>query len=525
MSKQVSGDGAAVRGKSVVKGIGWNFVAIIGEQISSLIAFVLIARVLGPTDFGIVLLSVALIDILITFVRGGVSEALIRVPQLTPTMLATGFWLNMGMAVTLAAVLYGFAPTFGSLIQVPETVTLLRTMTIVFPIAAAGAIAEALLTRNLAFASIARRQILGSFAGAVIAILLAFSGYGVWAMIFQRIAIFSVGAALSIWAARLRPQFRFSGKDAKQIAGFGSGVAFINIMYRLQPRAIELVIGFLANPAMVALYRAAYRLVDLVNQVPMQPLMRVIFPTLTRLTGDMPQFRIVLLNLMGGLQLLLLPIFACIGYFSRDIFHLLFGEKWDAAVPAFVLLLTASAIAIPLTFLGPATSARGAVRASLVFVMIDVGINLALMIAAASFGIEAIAASRIVGVLVLLPIAYFLLAKPAGITVSGVALAVRTSALIAAAMIISLMSIEALLGEFSLSLNLFVGIAICGLLYALFVSTIAAAQVERLLQTMDTPLSRKLMKLKSKWSFRQQKRGEPRSDLFTDQRPIAEDGT
>lgn len=490
--------GADAHGKSVVKGIGWNFIAVIGEQISTLVAFVLVARILGPSDFGIVVLSVALIDILITFVRAGISEALIRAPDMSPVMLATGFWLNMGLAIILAGSVYAFAPTFGSLVHVPETIPLLQAMTVAFPIAAAGAIAEATLARRMAFAAIARRQILGSLAGAIIAILLAFAGYGVWAMIFQRIVIFSIGAILAIWAARLAPQMRFSMAAAREIVHFGSGITSINILYRLQPRAAELVIGFLAQPVAVALYRAAYRLVDLVNQLPMQPVMRVTFPTLSRLTATPDRFRAVLKKFMEGLQTILLPVYAGIGYVSADIFHLLFGGKWDGAVPAFVLLLVAAGLRVTFVLLGPATSARGAVKITAAFSFIDVGISILLMIATASWGIEAIAGSRVIGAVLLWPVSYYMLMRPAGISLADVLATLKRPLAIAALLLAALFAFDHLLLYFGLTPHVIAKIAVCGLVYGSLVLAVSRDGVAELIVILGIKKTHRFMNVARK---------------------------
>lgn len=484
----------AGQGKSVVSGIGWNLIAVFGEQLSSLVAFVLIARILGPADFGTVILSVALIDIFITFVRSGTSEALIRAPEMNETLVGTGFWLNMGLSIVIAGTLYLLAPTFGAVFDLADTVPLLQTMTLAFPIAAAGAIGEALLARKMAFAAIARRQVIGSFAGAVTAILLAFLGYGVWAMIFQRLVIFSVGAGLSIWAARLVPPMRFSLSAAKEIAHYGGGITSINILYRLQPRATELVIGLLAAPVAVALFRAAYRIVDLVNQLPVQPIMRVLFPTLSRLVHTPEKFKSVLLKFMEALQTILLPLYVGVAYFSADIFHIMFGTKWDGAVPAFVILLIASGLRITFILLGPATSAQGALRRSTLFTLMDVGISIILMVIVAPWGIEAIAGSRVIAVILLWPIAYYTIMRPIGLTFKDIAKTLEKPLIVSILLLLSLWLLDLVYASFGLTLNPILNFVVCALLNAAFVLLAARREIGEIMLVLGLQKSASVMK-------------------------------
>lgn len=471
--KMKSSQSPANQGKSVVSGIGWNLIAVIGEQISSLVAFVLIARILGPSDFGTVILAVALIDIFITFVRSGTSEALIRTPDMNPTFLGTGFWLNMSLAVLIATALYSFAPTFGSIFDLPGTVPLLQTMTIAFPIVAAGAVAEALLARRMAFAAIARRQVLGSLAGTATAIALAYSGYGVWAMIFQRLVIFTIGAGLAIYAARLVPPLKFSISAAKEIGRFSGGITSTNLLYRLQPRATELVIGLLAQPVAVALFRAAYRIVDLVNQLPMQPVMRVIFPTLSRLTNEPERFRAVLKKFMEGLQTILLPLYVGVGYFATDIFHILFGSKWDGAVPAFVILLGAAGLRITFALMGPAAAAKGAVKRSASFTLMDVFLSILVMTIVAPWGIEAIAGSRVVVAFMLWPIAYYTLMKPMGLTFVDVVHSLKNPVLIAVLLLACLAGVNHFYSYFNIPQYFVVNLIVSALLYTALIVVIS----------------------------------------------------
>ncbi len=456
----------ASQSKSIVSGIGWNLIAVLGEQASSLVAFVLIARILGPADFGTVILSVALIDVFITFVRSGISEALIRAPEMNETLLGTAFWLNMSIAIIIALGIYVFAPFYGNMLDLPATVPLLQTMTFAFPIAATGAIAEALLARKMAFAAIARRQVLGSLAGTATAIGLAYSGYGVWAMIFQRLMIFTVGAALAVWATKLVPPLRFSRSAAREIAQFSGGITSINVLYRLQPRAAELVIGVLAQPTAVALFRAAYRIVDLINQLPMQPVMRVIFPTLSRLTKEPERFKAVLKQFMEGLQTILIPLYVGAGYFSSDIFHTLFGSKWDGAVPAFIILLTAAGLRITFALIGPSASARGAVKRSASFTVMDVTLSIAVMTLVAPWGIETIACSRVAVAFLLWPIAYYTLMKPMGLSFGDILGSLKNPLLISALLLASLMIIAEVFNYFQIPLNFLVEVLISGILYA-----------------------------------------------------------
>ena len=485
-----------VEGRRVISGIGWSFFAVLGEQMSTLVAFVIIARILGPAEFGIVVLAVALIDILVTFVRAGISEALIRIDDLTPEVVGTGFWVNMLIACTLGGGLYLLAPEVGELFDSPQTVPLMQAMTVVFPIAAMGSIAEGLLSRRMAFAAIARRQIIGSICGAMVSIALALNGYGLWAMIGQRIIIFFVGTALAIWAAKFIPPMQFSIKAAKKLLFFGGGITSINVIYRLQPRAAELVIGFLAQPVAVALYRAAYRVVDLVNQLPMQPLMRVTFPTLSRLVSKPEDFRAVLLRFMEGLQIVLLPIYAGIGYFSADIFHALFGTKWDGAVTAFTLLLVAAGFRVTFILLGPATSARGSVHVTAAFSALDVALSILLMIVSAPYGINAVAGSRIAGAIVLLPFAYFMLLRPAGLSLLELLKSLIAPISIMLGLVIALKAIDYfLLNLLERQLNLVIGIPICGILYFALVITLAPRQLRNLLDVLDNSMTRKLINL------------------------------
>jgi PST family polysaccharide transporter len=481
-----------VHARSIFGGVAWSLVAIMSEQASSFLAFIVLARILGPSEFGIVVLTVATIDIMLPLVRSGAAEGIIRFPDLDRVAIGSALWTNMAIGVFLAAATLVAAPLVADWFGQDQIEPQMMVLSVVFPLAALSSIAEALLARRMAFKLVARRTITASIAGTAVAIALAFAGFGPWAMIFQRITIIALGCVLNLWSARLVPPLAFSGEKAKAIARFGSAVATTNMLYRLQPRFIELVIGSFLTPAAVALYRVSIRLLELIAQLPLQPVMRVIFPTLSRLQDKPMQFRNVLTGFMGGTTLLMVPVYAGLGYFASQLFPLMFGHKWDQAVPVFTLLCAAWALRTTITCVGPAASATGASGRVTTLVTIDTVFGIALMVAALPWGIYGIAVSRIVGGLIAAPLYFLMLHKIVHLTLRDVVRCVAPAYLTSAFLLLSIALVDYLSWEtMGIRLNVFVGIPLCVLSLVVFGRLFAHQLMRRVLAIPAAGAARK----------------------------------
>nr|MBA2624810.1 oligosaccharide flippase family protein [Acidimicrobiia bacterium] len=177
--------GSASLRRSAVRGVGWSALQTVASRSLSTVVFVVLARLVEPEDFGLVAIASVFVALLTVLADQGFGQALVQRPVLERTHLDTAFWLNVTIGALLALLLAGTAGAIANLFDEADLAPLLRALAMVPLISALGVVPSSLLRRDLAFASLAVRGLVGTAAGGVVGIAAAVAGAGAWALVAQ----------------------------------------------------------------------------------------------------------------------------------------------------------------------------------------------------------------------------------------------------------------------------------------------------------------------------------------------------
>jgi O-antigen/teichoic acid export membrane protein len=245
----------------------------------------------------------------------------------------------------------------------------------------------------------------------------AFEGGGVWSLVAQAAVVDVVGLAFAWSTFAWRPRLMFSWRRLKPVLAFSVGIMGSQLLWLVMARMPELIIGRTRGVVAVGVYRVAYRIIDFVGQAVLQPVSSVALVTLARLQDQPQRFNSAYMRIVGVVGLATFPVLFGLGAAAPDAVHVLFGGKWDASAPVSTVL---SLIALPLTlnyFVAPALSAKGESRIVLQLSALQVVATAALMLAAAPFGLMAVAAAFVARLYLTMPVSQWALHRRAGIPV------------------------------------------------------------------------------------------------------------
>ena len=190
----------------------WTVVRIASDQMFSFIVFVILARLLSPREIGIFALAMAFAEVSRVIAIQGMVQNIPRAKKLTPELIDTVFWTNLGMSILVAFAVLGIAPIVMDLIDQPEAAAPLQALGFVLPIAALGAAHMSLRLREFGHKSLALRSVVGGTLGGAAAIAAAFAGWGIWSLVVQRFVTEAFNALVSWLSYRLTPGRNFSIK-------------------------------------------------------------------------------------------------------------------------------------------------------------------------------------------------------------------------------------------------------------------------------------------------------------------------
>lgn len=342
------------------RGLKWQAIELVGRQLLSLLVFGTISRLLDPADFGLFALVGVYLAFVGMFASQGIRAALIQRQSLKPEHLDTAFWFSVVGASIICLGTIVLAEPVSKLLGEPKLVPLLRWSSLSLVITAASTIHNTLFVRDLDFRRPAIRLLLSNLIGGGVGVGLALTDFGVWALVWQQLAV-SITSALFLWAASpYRPAFRFSWSCYHELRGVSSSIFATSLLWFMSSRLDQLILSHYAGVGVLGLYIVAAKLPELLKQVTHQPISQVAMPTLSRLQNDHGQMRKAIYQGMELNAVISFAIFVGLACIAGDVVPLVFGKQWTGSQTVCALLSLYTLVSVLQVFVHPALVATGA---------------------------------------------------------------------------------------------------------------------------------------------------------------------
>lgn len=322
------------------RSIKWNLIDRVATQVLYGVTGIILARLLSQEDFGLVGAMLVFQAFASLFVDSGFSSALIQRKAPTRLDYSTVLWFNIGMATLLYIILWFMAPLIADWFQGDRRlVPLSRVMFLSFILSATAIVQTNRLMKQMHVSVIAASNTIGLTIGAVVGIALALNGYGAWAIVWQTVVLTGV-KSLALWlATRWTPLLRFSWGALKSFMAVGSGVMFTSFLNTLFQNIYSFFIGNRVGMASLGYYTQSDKWSKMgimsINQV----LTSSFLPLLSEVQDDRERFARVAAKTSRFTAYIAIPAMGFCAVMATPIFHALFGEKWDASIVLFQLLL------------------------------------------------------------------------------------------------------------------------------------------------------------------------------------------
>jgi O-antigen/teichoic acid export membrane protein len=302
-----------------------------------------LARLLAPQDFGLMAMAGAVMAVVTLFADFGLGSALMHFPRPDRCTFSTIYWLNLGVSCCLAAMFGMLAWPLSLAYGQADLQPVLLWLSLVFPAGALGQPFRVMAEKELRFPQLARQEIVSVLLGFLLALAVAISGGGVFALV---VATLTTTAASSVQAwfwlsPGLRPTPEFCVDRVRPFVAFGLHRVGSSLWNALCMQVDVLIAGIYARPAEVAFYAVPRELCLRLSNAVINPVVtRIGLPVMTRLQHDPVALRGVYLQTLRMTASLNFPFYALLALFPEQIVAALFGEQWlDSASYLRVLAL------------------------------------------------------------------------------------------------------------------------------------------------------------------------------------------
>lgn len=334
--------GTAVVARSAL----WRLIEIVGGEGLTFLFTLVMARLLGPDEFGLVAIGTVTVTLAMLVVRFGLAEAIIQHPRPTERHVHTALWANLAIGLLAALLVTVTAPVIAAVAAKPDLAPILWALAPVCLVHAVTFVCVGLLRRRLDYRGLALRALLATTLSYLLGIGLALGGSGAWALVAVQLANAVVSVATVLAASGYRPRARFGRAELRELA-----VVAVPVMGQALPSAAasaaSLVLGVFLPAAAVGHFYVGERLVQSLSMLTGGSIADLSLPVLARLQAERePQLRAARRALKLA-ALVCLPAFLGTALVAEPLIAVLLGEGWREAVPA-LRMLALSGLAVGL---------------------------------------------------------------------------------------------------------------------------------------------------------------------------------
>lgn len=321
-----------------VTGMVWSAVDRFGNVLLQFIVNLVLARLLMPEDYGLVGMLAIFISVSQTLIDGGFCSALIQKQNVTSKDYSTIFYWNIAFAVMLYAVLYGIAPTVSVFFHEPVLCEVLRALGVVIVVSSLGLVQRVQLRKQLKIKQLALVNLSALTISAVIAIRMAFRGYGVWCLVALQVVNNFVASVVFWFITKWRPMLYFSFQKLKNLFSFGGYLLAASILQEVSKNMQGVIIGHKFSSLEMGLYSQAKKLEEVACSTFAHVIVQVMFPVYSEIQDDIAKLRNVLRGNIGLIAFLIFPIMVLLIIIAGDLIPFLLGDKWIPVIPYFQVL-------------------------------------------------------------------------------------------------------------------------------------------------------------------------------------------
>lgn len=330
----------------ILSGVLWQFLQKITSQLFSFVVTVILARLLTPADYGVVALACMFNVLVGIFISGSMDAALIQKKDADELDYNTIFYSSLFMSFIIYGVVYFGSPYFASFYHNEQICPVMRVLALTMPIGALAMVQNAIISRQMAFKKYFTASIVGQVVSAIIGIVMAYQGFGPWALVAQQMVSSVTNTLVMFCIVRWYPKLMFSWNRFKTLFNFAWKKTASSFIGTLCDQLKGYLIGFKYTAADLAYFNRGEGLPQMFGTNISGTVNTVLFPALSKLQGDKEAVKRGMRRAMMVSSYILSPIFLGLAAVSDKVVPLLYSAKWTPAIPFMQLACFTSIVVV-----------------------------------------------------------------------------------------------------------------------------------------------------------------------------------
>lgn len=342
--------------------LGWRWGTQVLAQLITWTSTILVVRLLEPSDYGLFAMTQTVI-VALNFLNGqGFATSLIQTDRIDDRRIGQVFGLLLLLNGSIALAQFLAAPLAARYYGEPVLADMLRIQAVLFLAIPFSALPQELLARRIEFRSQGLVNLTCACVGGASALLMAWRGFGVWALVYAPILMYFTRAIGLTLVARLlvKPVFDFRG--AGDLVTFGGALTICQFLWILQSQSDIVIAGRAFDTHSLGIYSESLFLTLILTGRFLPPINEVAFPTYAELHKTGRPLAPFFLRIQRSVALVVMPAYVGLSLVAGPAVMTLFGPKWTEMIP----IVAGLALAMPAFALqimcSPATNGMGRPR-------------------------------------------------------------------------------------------------------------------------------------------------------------------
>ncbi|GHA56802.1 lipopolysaccharide biosynthesis protein [Pontibacter akesuensis] len=388
-----------------------GFSTIGGQLVSFLLnisSTVFMARLLSPEDYGLVAMVTAITGFVVIFKDMGLSAAVIQREHIDQKQVSAVFWINAGISLGIGLIIAALAPFLVDFYKEPRLLDITLVFAASIFVTGLSLQHNALMKRQMKFQALSMIQIGCTAVSVLLGILLAWLGFGYWAIVAYMVLNPVISVAVLWLTCDWRPSFSVKALEVGALLRFGAGITGFDMVNYFSRNMDYVLIGRYVGSGALGVYTKAYQLLLLPITQLRDPLNSVALPALSSLQNDKYKYQAFYRRFLFTLSFFSMPLVVFMAVYAEELILTVLGNQWVAAGPIFRLLAFAAFIQPSLSTIGLVLITSGMVKRYFWWGVINAVVVVTAFFIGVQWGVQGVAiAYAVVTYLLLFPALLF----------------------------------------------------------------------------------------------------------------------
>lgn len=316
-----------------VNGFAWKFAERISAQMVTFVVSIILARMLSPSDYGVVSIVMVFITIANVFVVNGFGSSLIQKKYADNIDFSSVFYFNILFSILIYFIIYLLAPYISSLYDMSILTPVLRVLGIRIVIAGINSVQQAYVSRNLLFKKFFLSTLFGTILSGIVGILMAYYGYGIWALVGQYLINTIVDTIILWFTVKWRPNLVFSFNRMKEMFSYGWKLLFSALLDTGYTQLRGVIIATLYTTKDLAFYDRGQQYPNLLVTNINSSIGSVLFPIMAKKQESKEMIKNITRKSIQISSYIMWPMMVGLCILAKPVIILMLTDKWLPCVP------------------------------------------------------------------------------------------------------------------------------------------------------------------------------------------------